>query len=60
VEPTLEHIKKLLFETNYPGWLWNTMYVAAAATFLSIFASVLRGLCDRAPALLAARRRSAR
>jgi multiple sugar transport system permease protein len=41
VEPTLDHIKKLLFETNYPRWLWNTMYVAAAATFLSIFASVL-------------------
>ncbi|HRF10262.1 MAG TPA: carbohydrate ABC transporter permease [Xanthobacteraceae bacterium] len=41
VEPTLDHIKKLLFETNYPRWLWNTMYVAAAATFLSIVASVL-------------------
>ena len=26
---------------NYPLWLWNTMYVAAAATMLSIFASVL-------------------
>ena len=41
VEPTLDHIKKLLFETNYPRWLWNTMFVATAATFLSIFASVL-------------------
>ncbi len=41
VNPTLEHIKRLLFETAYPRWLWNTMYVAAAATFLSIFASVL-------------------
>jgi multiple sugar transport system permease protein len=41
VNPTLDHIKKLLFETAYPRWLWNTMYVAAAATFLSIFASVL-------------------
>jgi multiple sugar transport system permease protein len=41
VNPTLDHIKRLLFETAYPRWLWNTMYVAAAATVLSIFASVL-------------------
>lgn len=41
VEPTLDHIKRLLFETAYPRWLWNTMYVAAASTVLSIFASVL-------------------
>jgi multiple sugar transport system permease protein len=41
VKPTLKHINKLLFETNYPRWLWNTMYVAAAATTLSIVASVL-------------------
>ncbi len=41
VNPTLEHIKRLLFETAYPRWLWNTMYVAFAATMLSIFASVL-------------------
>ena len=24
VQPTLDHIKYLLFETSYPGWLWNT------------------------------------
>ncbi|MET0220577.1 MAG: carbohydrate ABC transporter permease [Tardiphaga sp.] len=41
IKPTFKHISKLLFETNYPRWLWNTMYVAAAATSLSIFASVL-------------------
>jgi len=41
VHPTFKHIEKLLFETNYPRWLWNTMYVAAAATTLSIIASVL-------------------
>lgn len=41
VNPTLDHIKRLLFETAYPLWLWNTMYVAFAATMLSIFASVL-------------------
>src|SRR5687768_6450959 len=39
--PTFQHIKKLLFESNYPLWLWNTMYVAAASTVLSIIASVL-------------------
>jgi multiple sugar transport system permease protein len=39
--PTLKHIEKLLFETNYPQWLWNTMFVAVAATILSIVASVL-------------------
>jgi multiple sugar transport system permease protein len=41
IKPTFKHIQKLLFETNYPQWLWNTMYVAAASTFLSIVASVL-------------------
>jgi multiple sugar transport system permease protein len=39
--PTLKHIQKLLFETQYPRWLWNTMFVAVGATFLSIVASVL-------------------
>jgi len=39
--PTLKHIQKLLFESHYPAWLWNTMYVAVAATILSIVASVL-------------------
>ncbi len=41
VHPTFKHISKLLFETQYPRWLWNTMYVAVGATFLSIVASVL-------------------
>jgi multiple sugar transport system permease protein len=38
--PTLEHIKFLLFETSYPGWLWNTMLVALGSTILSLVASV--------------------
>src|SRR5690349_23145333 len=42
VHPTFKHISKLLFETQYPRWLWNTMYVAIGATTLSIIASVLR------------------
>jgi multiple sugar transport system permease protein len=41
VHPTFKHISKLLFETQYPRWLWNTMYVAVGATLLSIIASVL-------------------
>lgn len=39
--PTLENINKLLFETDYPQWLWTTMMVATVATALSLFASVL-------------------
>ena len=40
-QPTLDHIRRLLFETSYPRWLWTTMTVAIGATFLSLFASVL-------------------
>src|ERR1700754_743627 len=40
-QPTFKHIYKLLFDSHYPMWLWNTMYVAVAATILSIIASVL-------------------
>ena len=39
--PTLAHIKKLLFDTAYPDWLWNTMLVSFVSTFLSLFCSVL-------------------
>ena len=39
--PTLANVNKLLFQTDYPAWLWNTMLVAVSATVLSIFASVL-------------------
>ena len=41
VGPTLKHITKLLFESQYPRWLWNTMYVSVLATALSLFSSVL-------------------
>ncbi|MFV0299695.1 MAG: carbohydrate ABC transporter permease [Paracoccus sp. (in: a-proteobacteria)] len=40
VGATLDHVKYLLFETSYPGWLWNTMIVAVASTFISLAASV--------------------
>jgi multiple sugar transport system permease protein len=39
--PTFKHIYKLVFETAYPRWLWNTMFISVAATVLSLFASVL-------------------
>jgi multiple sugar transport system permease protein len=39
--PTLAHVKKLLFDTAYPDWLWNTILVTVVATVISIFASVL-------------------
>ncbi len=41
VEPTLRHIKYLLFETSYPAWMWNTVIVSVASTVISLFASVL-------------------
>lgn len=40
VEPTLDHIRKLLFDTPFPSWFWTTMVVSVASTFLSLFASV--------------------
>ena len=39
--PTLQNVRKLLFDTDYPQWLMTTMGIAAAATVISIFASVL-------------------
>jgi multiple sugar transport system permease protein len=41
VNPTLDHFKKLLFETEYPAWLMNTMLVAVVATAVSLVAAVL-------------------
>ena len=40
LSPTFEHIHDLLFKTEYPLWLWNTMFIAVAATILSLVASV--------------------
>jgi len=39
--PTLAHFKKLLFDTEYPAWLMNTMLVSVIATLVSLFAAVL-------------------
>ncbi|KQT66021.1 MULTISPECIES: carbohydrate ABC transporter permease [unclassified Aureimonas] len=40
VGATLDHVKYLLFETSYPGWLWNTVVVATCSTVIALFASV--------------------
>ena len=41
IQPTLAHFKKLLFDTAYPEWLWNTVLVSVVSTAFSLFASVL-------------------
>src|SRR5690606_6558040 len=40
VKPTLQHIRYLLFDTSYPGWLLNTVVISVAATFISLLAAV--------------------
>ncbi len=40
VGPTLDHIRYLLFETSYPGWLWNTVIVSVCSTVIALGASV--------------------
>ena len=40
IAPTLAHFEKLLFNTAYPEWLWNTVLVSVVATFFSLAASV--------------------
>jgi len=41
IRPTLAHFKKLLFDTAYPEWLWNTVLVSVVSTLFSLAASVL-------------------
>ncbi len=40
IKPTLAHFHKLLFDTPYPEWMWNTVVVSTVATFTSLTASV--------------------
>lgn len=40
VQPTLHNIRRLLFETSYPTWLWNTLLISVVATFISLFCAV--------------------
>jgi len=45
----VQAISKLLFETQYPRWLWNTMYVAVGSHDAVDHRQRARGLCHRAP-----------
>lgn len=38
--PTLKHFKKLLLDTPFPGWLWNSILISTVATLISLAASV--------------------
>ncbi len=38
--PTLKHFKILLFDTPFPGWLWNSVLIATVATLVSLAASI--------------------
>ena len=40
IAPTLDNFTKLLFHTDYPSWMWNTLLVSVVATFFSLAASV--------------------
>jgi len=37
---TFEHFRHLIFETQYPEWMWNTVVVSVVATLTSLAASV--------------------
>ncbi len=41
INPTLAHFHKLLFQTAYPEWLWNTVIVSVVSTLFSLVASVM-------------------
>jgi multiple sugar transport system permease protein len=41
INPTIDHYKRLLFHTEYPSWMWNTILISVTATFGSLAASVL-------------------
>ncbi len=41
IAPTLAHVKKLMFDTAYPQWMWNTVLVSVVSTFFSLAASVM-------------------
>ena len=41
--PTLEHIYLLFEETLFATWLWNTMVISTASTFISLICGVFAG-----------------
>lgn len=40
VQPTLANFEKLLFTTQYPQWMWNTVLISVVSTVVSLAASV--------------------
>ena len=40
VHPTLANFEKLLFHTQYPQWMWNTVLISVVSTVISLAASV--------------------
>ena len=46
--PTFEHIHDLLFKTDYPLWLWNTMFIAVVGDDPVADRQRVRRLCDHA------------
>ena len=40
-DPTLEHYERLLLDTNYFSWMWNTIFISVSATIISMIASVM-------------------
>ena len=43
IQPTLQHYRFLLTETDFPRWTWNTFVVTIGATALSLLCSILIG-----------------
>jgi multiple sugar transport system permease protein len=43
INPTLQHWKYLFNNTIFLRWAWNTLWIAAASTAISLFAGVLAG-----------------
>ena len=41
--PTFEHVKELLLETLFNTWMLNTMFIALAATLISLACGVIAG-----------------
>ena len=40
IHPTLANFEKLLFQTQYPLWMWNTVLISVVSTVTSLGASV--------------------
>src|SRR3954462_2282222 len=41
VKPTLDHFEKLLFRTEYPQWLWNTILISGVAALIPLLSAAL-------------------